>query len=748
MSSSRRYSRSWSLSAVSLGALLAAMPAFAEEGLAAREAGTAFKVDNEYRWSGANTLIKAGDAHQRGYTGAGVTVAVFDSGLSSNLREFAGRTVTGYDALTGRVGVGSDSGWHGTFVSGIIGAARDGIGMEGVAYDARILSVKVIDSRGSVSASDHNIANGINYARFMGASIYNNSWNTSATIGQVSKATFDYYYGKTITAWRNAVANNAIVVFAAGNEGNSQVGAFAALPTYYADLKKGWIAAVATDANGVIASWSNRCGAAADWCLAAVGSNVISTYTNGGYAKASGTSFAAPAISGGAAILKQMWPRLSNERILSIMFTTANKSGIYAQSAIYGQGMLDLEKATRPIGTVGVATPSGKATSSLAVASSAFGAAMGKSVGLVTVVDDYNRDYTTSAGSFVVATQQPYDLERGLRGLGRAMESSVSANGRIALTLGEGITATGLPRNMMVSELGPNARLMEITGVNAVHLTGGTAANLDRAGMLADGRQVGSAFLGLAGDDMVGLSAAARVGDMSFSISGVHGTRVSRPSEWDRYVVQDPNQQVSTASVTGTMARLGGRIGEVALAGHAGVMNESGTVLGSASEGAYSMGAGATTTFFGIGFDAPVWPALGVSAFGGWELGHTRARDAGNSLISGLETTTTAFHVGLDKRRLLGDTDRVTLLLSQPLRVSGGRVDVLSATQDANGDLAYSQSRRGLTTEGREIDLQAGYQVTMDVGTLTAAGLARFQPDNIRDAETELVGMVRYGMKF
>ena len=172
------------------------------------------------------------------------------------------------------------------------------------------------------------------------------------------------------------------MVFAAGNEGNNQVGAFAALPTYYSDLQKGWIAAVATDAKGVIATWSNRCGNAAAYCLAAPGSNIISTYSNGAYAMASGTSFAAPAVSGGVALLQQMWPKMTNAQVTSLLFTTANKSGIYANQAIYGQGMMDLEKATRPVGPTSVATPSGKSmTTSVAVSSRAFGGSLAKSIG-------------------------------------------------------------------------------------------------------------------------------------------------------------------------------------------------------------------------------------------------------------------------------------------------------------------------------------------------------------------------------
>ena len=133
----------------------------------------------------------------------------------------------------------------------------------------------------------------------------------------------------------------------------------AGLPALIPELRGHSIAAVAVKSDGVISNWSNRCGIAADWCIAAPGQDVRAAYfgpANGkdgvrDWRALSGTSFAAPMVSGSLAVMKQLFRgQLSNTELVSRLFTTANKTGIYANRAIYGQGLLDLGAATNPWG--------------------------------------------------------------------------------------------------------------------------------------------------------------------------------------------------------------------------------------------------------------------------------------------------------------------------------------------------------------------------------------------------------------
>ena len=130
------------------------------------------------------------------------------------------------------------------------------------------------------------------------------------------------------------------------------------------------VVAVAPDSDGdgdyEIAAFSNRCGIAADWCLAAPGAGVKAAYfgpdpdddspgVQGAYT-GGGTSFAAPMVTGGLAVMKHYFrSQLSNTDLVARMMATADKTGIYADSSIYGQGLLDLGAATTPVGVASVA---------------------------------------------------------------------------------------------------------------------------------------------------------------------------------------------------------------------------------------------------------------------------------------------------------------------------------------------------------------------------------------------------------
>jgi len=718
--------------------------------------GLPFSVDTEYLRSWSNNAVKAAAAHQRGYTGAGQTVAVFDSGIDANHPEFAGRLATGFDAVRGRVGTPRDVQGHGTFVAGVIAAARDGVGMQGIAYDARILAVRIANSTGSITLSDSALAGGIQYARTR-AKIQNHSWNSSATIFDVSRASFESAYAQSIAQWRTSVnTNDNVVVWAAGNEGKSEVGLYGALPVWFSDLRSGWVVVAATDSSGQIAGYSNRCGVAAAWCISAPGTALFSTTVGGGYGNNSGTSFAAPTVSGGVALIRQMWPFLQNSDVLGILFSTANKSGIYANSAVYGQGFLDLDAATRPVGTTSIAVgPTVETTvatsGTLTATSAAFGASLGSlgSLTNVMVLDSYKRDFYVPAGSFVAPAFMPYDMERNIRNIGGAMLALEQENGvRYAVAADQGPSHHGLPRFSVAMPMGEGERMTLTTGLNPVHLNGGAAADLDGAGILARADAVGSAHLGLVGTESwaVGYSMPLSAG-ITLSVAALNGDQADRPTEWR--VDIDPFQEFSRADVTGFTARAEMALGTAKLAVQSGHVREARTVLGSASEGALSLGSGAATSFAGLSFEVPL--AAGIAAFGGAEVGLSDVSAQAGSLVTGLSgVTTSSFHMGIAADEVFADGDRLGLVVSQPLRVEGGRVDLnRPVARDMVGNVLYDASSHSLVPDGREIDVQLGYATSLDSGaTLAMSGMMRMQPDNVRDAAPEGVFMASYRTRF
>lgn len=165
-------------------------------------------------------------------------------------------------------------------------------------------------------------------------------------------------------------AHKTILVYAAGNEGQPYSGLGADLPYYIPELRGHSLAVAATDpGTGVIASWSNRCGSLPDdwssashgrhYCLTAPGvvrGLVPNPYSPGrGDAEdgISGTSFAAPVVSGSLALMMEHFRGTrGNTAIVRRMLDTADHSGRYADLEIYGAGHLDLEAALSPVGTL------------------------------------------------------------------------------------------------------------------------------------------------------------------------------------------------------------------------------------------------------------------------------------------------------------------------------------------------------------------------------------------------------------
>ncbi|MEU4688348.1 S8 family peptidase [Actinoplanes sp. NPDC023714] len=275
--------------------------------------------------------VKATSAWSKS-TGAGVTVAVIDTGVDARHPDLAGKVLTGYDVLKGMAGGTTDGNGHGTHVAGIIGAVTgNGVGVSGVAPDAKILPIRVFDSTGSGYMSD--VAEAVVWAADHGANVINMSIGSTAKLAALSDA---------VTYARNS---GVTVVAAAGNErqdGN---------PTSYPAADAGVIAVAATDSADRYASFSNS-GSYVD--VAAPGSAIVSTYptalTGGDYVAMSGTSMAAPQVAGIAALLEAYQPSLTPYAIEQVLKSSAVDLGKAGFDNDYGYGRVDAAAALAAAG--------------------------------------------------------------------------------------------------------------------------------------------------------------------------------------------------------------------------------------------------------------------------------------------------------------------------------------------------------------------------------------------------------------
>lgn len=290
--------------------------------------------------SNGATQARAVAAWQEGASGAGVVVAVIDSGVTPSLPAFSGRISSQSRDIAGNRGLADDDG-HGTSVSGVLAAARDGEGIVGVAWGATLLALRV-DNPGSCATSDgcryssNAIAQGYDIASQAGARVVNLSLGGSALAPTVAAAA------------QRAGAAGVVTVVAAGNDASSEITPFAAGLVEAAPATT--LVVGALDAGGAMASFSNRARAAANNYLTALGVRVRSFDETGAAKLYSGTSEAAPIVSGAVALLADAFPALSGSEIARILLQTADDLGAPGTDPVFGRGQLNIERAFQPIG--------------------------------------------------------------------------------------------------------------------------------------------------------------------------------------------------------------------------------------------------------------------------------------------------------------------------------------------------------------------------------------------------------------
>lgn len=232
-------------------------------------------------------------------TGSGVRVAVLDTGIDRDHPDLVDN-LAGCQNFIRPTRTCEDDNGHGTHVAGIIAASDNGIGVVGVAPKAKIYSLKVLNNRGSGYLSD--IIEGLNWA------IDNQMQVVSMSLGSSS-------YSQTFEEAINKVhAAGIIQVVSAGNSGPGSN-----TVTYPARFPV-TIAVAATDINNQVPSWSSR-GTQVD--IAAPGVDINSTYLNGKYKLMSGTSMAAPHVTGVVALRLFLHPGESPNQMESVIKGTA-----------------------------------------------------------------------------------------------------------------------------------------------------------------------------------------------------------------------------------------------------------------------------------------------------------------------------------------------------------------------------------------------------------------------------------------
>ena len=701
--------------------------------------------------------------------GAGAQVAVIDDGIDIGHWEFEPQRIgrTEPDTAVSDTAPGdpppvdpdppSTVGWHGTAVASVIAARRDGPvpseharhDFHGVAWGIDRLQMTAV-GLGSADPDqnyvgidpaevDHEVGwLAAQVSELTSGDFVNMSFGIPGLAENYLDESFGPSYAPSIRALAqpDAAGGKRILVIAAGNDNGhrceapepncvqgridaSSPGLYAGLPALEASLRGHVVAVVATDREGRIAVFSNRCGIAARWCIAAPGDMVTvaatrtdpdTGETTRGYAEASGTSLAAPHVTGGLAVLKHWFrSQLTNEALLGRLYATArvtpdavapggscpahldldgDRSRCELSSA-FGRGVMDLGAAMAPVGETAIALGGRMEAGALPARSSGIvsGRAMGDA------------------------------LRRGLAGRKIAVFDALGA----PFWIDAAGFARGAPR------AGPAERLSRWLagddGAGAAPSVAGEDGSRTAfaAGPPGSGLRVGLGAPQGAHMSLAALPAAAQARFGNAVLSAFASTRAGG----------EAGERRVDADVRGLALAWGP--GGAGTGLRAGWIGETDSFFGSGVAGAFGR-LSSHLTFVGASrtFEAGGW-RVAMAA----ELGRA-TRDASGGIVadSGAPAFSTAFSADA-ARPLAGGTLR--LLLQQPLRIESGRLRLsLPVGRTPDGAVVRRRVAVDLEPSGRQID--AGVDWTREVASDTVlrigARLIR-EPGHVAGANLE-----------
>jgi subtilisin family serine protease len=295
--------------------------------------------------------VNAASAWDRGATGAGTLIAIVDTGIDLQHPDLQSQLVPGFDFVAGKrdcpAGPQDENG-HGTHVAGIAAAVTDnGLGVAGMAPDAKLMPVRVLDEEGSGTLED--VADGIRYAADHDADVINLSLGELPIVGQLTA-----FNQEIEDAVQYAWGRGSLVVAAAGNESFPLCSypAFArhavcvgatdsrGLPSYYSNFpnKQDLVGVRAPGGVGSVFCEDDE----DIWSTIWPGSDYDSCGDLAGYETLAGTSMASPFVAGLAALLSGQG--LTNAEIVDRLMQTSSNGGAY--DPVYGYGIVDADAAT------------------------------------------------------------------------------------------------------------------------------------------------------------------------------------------------------------------------------------------------------------------------------------------------------------------------------------------------------------------------------------------------------------------
>ncbi len=662
--------------------------------------------------------------------GEGVTLGFVDTGIDQSHQLFAGSTIN----ETFLLGVTNETGTrfsHGTAVASVAAAPRIVTTVNashGVAWGADIAMFAIPTGRGPVGYNPISLAslqaNDSTWTTIVNSALnwrsgtravdfLNLSVGYEGIINNYSESEIRTRFPNAIAAMAQAGASEkTVLVWPAGNahgdaceagDNNCQNLAINAvsveiLPGLMAripELRGHTVAVAAIGEDGLITDFSNRCGIAASWCLAAPGEDIVTAYFGPhegqdgfrGVSTADGTSFSAPMVTGGLAVMKQLFRgTLSNTDLLARLLATTNDDGIYANRAVYGHGLMDLGAATSPVGVLEVTrqnsidSPGDFLQTTQLKSGPAFGDALVQSLSghELAAFDALGAPFWFDLAGFAAPASRP------------------SMNARLQDFL---LPATAIPTPM-----GEDFGFMYVQDLALP-----TGAARWKLGLLeTPDPHRASHFTRVEPAVALSVSAPTGLSASAFTSEGIEGE----------------------APASGALLSWRAKGSPITL--HAGWLGERQSLLGAHAQGAFGE-LGADAVFVGLEADAKLagW-RLGASG----ELGRVRPVSSHGLItdISRLATTTFAVRAS----RAVGSTGTLRLSVSQPLRIEDGRAALrVPVGRTPAGAVLKRSMTAGLVPSGRQVDLAAQWVTPAARGEWRLAATWSHEPEHRAGADAE-----------
>ena len=778
------------------------------------------EYENYYEYSrhwGLET-INASSAFARGATGNNVLIGITDSGLDETHAEIKGANLSPNSDLEYSDYIpNTRQKRHGTMVASIAAGTLDknnSTPMHGVGFDSDILFVAIqlaepddtydpvdlgdTDSDGNVtnpddvaedfSGIDNFFSSLFDFYDFYDADIVNNSYGFSGNIIDYSEAQVRNAFPNTILSMSQEGTsdyNKTIYVWAAGNAGgyaeadNSNPELLAGMSHFIEEIQGHSIAVVSIDENGEISDFSNRCGIAKDFCIAAPGGSVTVAYPtsmddagiyedeindptscvqdNSCYAIAGGTSFAAPFVTGGLAAISSYFDgQLGSTEIVSRLFSTANKDGVYADSAIYGQGLMDLAAATSPVGqtsammSYSLSGPMVSASlTSLQMVNPAFGDAISRGVSNHSVIffDELQAPFRNSLNNLVADYRNQINPIAGFDEMQNFSISMLSTNSEF-FEVGQANVQNisnelVTPSHLIESQANKNQYFAYFNESNKTFISqginGSWAMGIFKDTYLRNNSALRSKFNNpwlnytASGASFGSIKELNNAFNIAYTISA--GRNKFSPNE----TFLEKN-----SSLLG-LIELQSNLNIPSL--QLGILQESDSNNGLAGSGALSGTKNQMTKFIGL---SSVKNLFGGKFFGSIHLGQSSDISHNSGMLKSIkEVKSSSFGFGYIHTSIFNQNDQLTISIDQPLRVESGKLNLdVPVYRTKQKSVIFNSLSFGLRPSGREVNSKINYSTAFKKMNFDFAFGYKADPYHMKNLDDYWYTSVRASIKF